>query len=151
MKLPKVILVTTDFSPCAEEAVRYAIELAKLVDARLHLLHCWQVPLVAAGSDVGGVFTAEVYEQLATTARSNLEVAAAKARAEFPALETKLLQCDARDGIVREANTLKADLIVVGTHGRRGLPRILLGSVAEYVVRHASCTVLTVRAPQTTA
>ena len=148
MKLPKIILVATDFSPCADEALHYAIDLAKLVDARLQLLHCWQVPLIAAGADLGGVFTAEVFEQLETTARSNLEVAAAKARAQFPGLQTKLLQCDARDGIIREATTLKADLIVVGTHGRHGLPRILIGSVAEYVVRHAPCTVLTVRAPQ---
>lgn len=148
MELPKVILVATDSSAFAEEAVRYTAKLARAVDARVCLVHCWQVPLVVAGSDIGGVFTRDVYAQLEATARSNFDVALEKARADLPGIEGKLVQGDPRDGIVRVAHELKADLIVVATHGRRGLPRLLLGSVAEYVVSHAPCSVLTVRAPQ---
>jgi len=139
----KKILVATDFSEASDEALIRAIELGRQMGAMLEIVHVLefgdsaQPPfgLINYVGDVGGLI-AHVERELA--ARSN-EVVAAGLRSFARTLEGSAYQ-----EIVREAREANVDLIVIGTHGRRGLAHAMVGSVAERVVRHASCPVLTV-------
>ena len=126
------ILGAIDFSPCSDQAVRAALALARHFGARLHLLHV--VPRAAeheAALDRLGAFAEAHVEGVPFTAA----VAAGR-----PAPE-----------IVRHAKQEHVDLIVVGTHGRTGLAHVVMGSVAEAVVRVAPCQVLTIRFQEETA
>lgn len=137
---PKVILAPTDFSLEAEFAVNYAFDMASHIEARVHLLHAYHIPLLSEA----GPATQKLMEDLHRGAESMLlEVAE---RYKSPAVIGQLLvkTGDARELIVESAIELRADLIVMGTHGRKGFKRMLLGSVAEGVVRRAPCGVLVI-------
>ncbi len=143
MALPKIILVPTDLSPCAELALDYAVELAAKLDARIQLLNV--VDLHGFGIDYGVVLVEDVIASLREGNQRSLEklVAARSTRVAFATPRVEL--GDPRMTIVDTAAMLPADLVVMGTHGRRGVTRLLLGSVAEAVSRSAPCPVLLVR------
>jgi nucleotide-binding universal stress UspA family protein len=142
--LPKNILVATDFSEQAHQAVLHAIELAKKIGASVHLLHVYSIPVV--GLPEGGVMpTGKMLDQIIGDSRGALEKVAAECAPSGVLGQHILRAGDAREVIVSTAKELAVDLVVVGTHGRRGLSRVILGSVAESVVRTAPCPVLTVR------
>ena len=139
----KRVLCPTDFSECAEHALKYAIELARRFESKLYLLH---------------VLDTRVYghlEPFASTVWSiyDAKEQAAKGIAEIiPEQERKALHSESqiREGtpfveIIKFAREAEIDLIVLGTHGRTGLSHMLMGSVAEKVVRKAPCPVLTIR------
>jgi nucleotide-binding universal stress UspA family protein len=142
------ILVPTDFSDHASEALELAVDVAKRYEAIIHLLHVVQVPaytlpdgVVVAGADV----------MLTLSEASAKGLAAAKAEAERLGAGRVTVQSTIGvpfTDIIRVARDEKADLIVMGTHGRTGLAHALLGSVAEKLVRKAPCAVLTVRSPK---
>jgi nucleotide-binding universal stress UspA family protein len=140
MGLPKVILVATDFSEDAKKAVAEAVQLAKVLDARLYLMHAWQVPTTSW--EGGWAMPQDVFVQVEANARTALQDAVDAVRPQYPSVQDMFVQGDPREAILSTANTVHADLIVLGTHGRRGVSRLLLGSVAESVVRHATCSVL---------
>jgi nucleotide-binding universal stress UspA family protein len=137
------ILVPTDFGDASEAALAYAREIADRFDAALHLIHVAENPFLRA----------------VVTDRRSLEEAPARW------LEDRLTDTDRRRGavaiveqsdepaneILRYAKSANIDLIVMGTHGRTGLARVVLGSVAEAVVRAAPCPVLTVHAAESPA
>ncbi len=140
------ICMPTDFSEASRPAFRTAIELAAHFDAELLLLYVQQIPAVAYSVVPlqGGV-----REEMDADARGLLEGWKRQAEAQG-ARRTRVTMVSgqgASDEIVRFAARHKADLIVMGTHGRTALAHVLLGSVAEKVVRHAACPVLTVRSP----
>ncbi len=140
------ILVPTDFSACALPAVRYAAELADKFAAELILLHV--VPdAVLALPDAVMPTPAPVadLDALTTAGKEGLTnlIAAEKLEGRHPRCEVRIGSPAAE--IVAAASDLHADLVCVGTHGRGGIARVLLGSVAEHVVRQAPCPVLTVR------
>jgi nucleotide-binding universal stress UspA family protein len=124
--LPRVrdVLFATDFSPCSEAAAIVAAAYAKQLGARLHVLHV-TMPMTGA-------------KQV-----SSLKDLAGRIPAEVPVI-TAVESGDPASQIVRYAGRVGAGLIVLGTHGRTGVSRALLGSVAERVVRTASCPVLAV-------
>jgi universal stress protein A len=135
------ILHPTDFSACSEPAFRLAYALARDQGARLVVLHVHPPPLchaevVARRQDDG------YYEQL----EAELRGLKAPGGVEVDYL---LKEGNAVEVITEVAAEYPCGLIVLGTHGRSGLGRVLLGSVAESVLREASCPVLTVRAGQT--
>ena len=142
----KRILVPTDFSDCALPAVRYAAELADKFAAELILLHV--VPdAVLALPDAVMPTPAPVADLNALTdsgkqGLANM-IAAEKLESRHPRPEVRIGSPAAE--IVAAAGDLHADLVCIGTHGRGGIARVLLGSVAELVVRQAPCPVLTVR------
>lgn len=145
----KDILVPVDFSRCSGAALDVAVQYADRLGARLHLLHVYVDPLASVpfGRDgVAGPPTApiEVIED-ARRARQ-AEVAKLQARCEQHGVSVKVdeIEGDPKRVIVDQAGQIGADLIVMGTHGRSGVARMLLGSVAERTVRTASCPVLTV-------
>jgi len=137
------ILHATDFSKSAEHAFQLACALARDYNAQLIVLHVARRPIV---TPVMGVVPPEPveYEETLKATLHQLQLDNPTLR-----LETQLLFVgDTVSEILRTARETGADLIVMGTHGRTGLGRLLLGSVAEGVLRHAPCPVVTVRAPQ---
>lgn len=142
--LPKNILVPTDLSDGAEEALDYACELARPFGATIHLLHVIGIPTLGV-PELGVALTSTVIDSLVRDNQIALEELASRKRDLATFGQVLLRTGDARDLINQTAKELGADMIVMGTHGRRGVSRALLGSIAETVVRTAPCPVLTVR------
>jgi nucleotide-binding universal stress UspA family protein len=143
MTLPHRILVATDFSDTADRALEYALGLAAALGAEVILMHAYEVP-VYAFPDGAFLATTEISERLAEAARTALDSAiAARAASKVP-LRGVLRTGTPWTEIEAVAKEEKVDLVVVGTHGRKGIARALLGSVAEKIVRTAPCPVLSV-------
>ncbi|MFI5376610.1 MAG: universal stress protein [Candidatus Rokuibacteriota bacterium] len=141
------IIVPTDFSSCSEDAWRLAQRLAGMSGAELVLTHVLtEAPLFREGPFIMPKVR-EVFEAARSFADAALEEWAAKARAEGLSARAALRSGVAYQEIVTLAVDERADLIVIGTHGRGGIDRALLGSVADRVIRLAPCPVLTVREP----
>ena len=143
----KTILVPSDFSECSDAALRYGLELARRFDAELHLLHVVQDPVTQPWAAEGlSVPLFDAVDQWKKDARQRLlnSVPAGDTR-RVTAVTTVATPCQE---ILRYAAEENVDLIVMGTHGRGGVSHLLLGSIAERVVRRAPCPVLTVRYPQ---
>lgn len=142
-----VVLYPTDFSTSAEQALPHALFLAEQHDAELHVLHA----LVLHGDDpiaAGGELTnaSEIFNRLEEIAHSEM-AALLKSHGErrIRIREARQRGFSAPEVILEYAREIDADLVVMGTHGRRGASHLLIGSVAERVVRHARCPVLTLR------
>lgn len=146
MELPKNILVPTDFSTCAQDALDYSLKLAARLDAGVCIVHAYLLPV--AGWEGAWAFPQDVITELEAQSRAQLEKSLSKARETLPNATARFYNGDPRDGIPKLAADLKADLIVMGTHGRQGLSRAILGSVTETVIRRAACPVLAFRHPK---
>lgn len=138
------ILAATDFSHDANHAVTVAAELARGLSAKLTLLHVVQTPSYAFLGGDAYVPSPDVIADILAEAQRWL--AAAKDRLGDLDVDTVCLEGDPATAILGWADEHAPGMIVVGTHGRRGVRRLLLGSVAEHVVRGAPCPVTTVRA-----
>ena len=144
----KRILVALDGGPVSSKALEMAIKLAATVYARLRLVHVLEAPAHLPAGDRGATAGAAFIEALRQDGERILRDAAAQARLAGVEAECMLVESwteRAGAALLSQASLCNADLIVVGTHGRRGIHRILMGSDAEYVVRHASQNVLVVR------
>ena len=143
----KTILVPSDFSGCSDAALRYGLELARRFDAKLHLLNVVQDPATQPWAAEGfAVPLYEVVEQWQVESEKRMAAMIPAADADRVTITTAVATpCQE---ILRYAAEHDVDLIVMGTHGRSGMSHILLGSIAERVVRHAPCPVLTVRHPE---
>lgn len=138
------ILVPTDFSVHSEHALDYAAVLAKQLGAKIILLHV----IDSLSYSVTDTFTViEHRRALETTARSLLDNFRQDMVAKGLAVKSYLATGAPYDEILKKSRQEKADLIVMGTHGRTGVKHLLLGSVAEKVVRLSTCPVLTVPIP----
>jgi nucleotide-binding universal stress UspA family protein len=141
------ILLPTDFSQCAESALPYAASLARQMKARLVCLHVVETLLAPVGYaavaeplpvvDLGG--------QLEESATRELPKLGAREECAGLDVEEVLVHGDAAGEIVRVARERDIDLIVISSHGRTGWGRMIFGSTAESVVRHAHCPVLVVK------
>ena len=141
------ILVPSDFSECSDEALRYGLELARRFDAQIHLLHVVQDPVTQPWAAEGfSVPLFEVVEQWQKQAEERLR--AAVPAADRARVTVASIVATPYAEILDYASAHRVDLIVMGTHGRGGVSHMLLGSIAERVVRRAPCPVLTVRRPQ---
>jgi nucleotide-binding universal stress UspA family protein len=141
------ILVPVDFSAYSERALEYAIGLASRFGASLHLLHVVEDPIATGvwGGETVLPDLTELREELVKGAERQLVTyREAAARAGVSVSSTALVGLPAIT-IVDHAVSLGVDLIVMGTHGRTGMAHLVMGSVAERVLRHAPCPVLTVR------
>jgi nucleotide-binding universal stress UspA family protein len=138
------ILHPTDFSERSEPAFRFACALARDYGARLLLLHVAPRPVVTAFMGVVPPEPERYHEQLTD------DLIRLGRQAKGLEVDTRLRIADPpADEIIRTARESRCDLIVMGTHGRTGLTRALMGSVAEQVSRRAACPVLTVKMPFT--
>lgn len=143
MSLPRNILVPIDLEKSAAQVLDYAVALAAKLDAKLHVLHAvpWpllgaEIPIAVSDTAMDGIMKHEqkVFDELV-----------AAHTASHPPASAVVKKGDARTAILAVAEELHTDLIVIGTHGRRGVSRLMLGSVAESVARAAPCPVLFVR------
>jgi universal stress protein A len=144
------ILVPTDFSAASDSALTYARSLARQFGASINLVHVLEDPF-ASGAFVGDGVVAmppDLRESLERAAREQLTQRHAEHAGTLPLSSMDLLTGSAARRIVEHAEATGANLIVMGTHGRGGLGHLLLGSIAEKVVRTAKCPVLTAREPQ---
>jgi universal stress protein A len=141
--LPKTILVPTDFGRAAEAALDYAVALAGRLDARIHVLNVVQIQSI--GAEYAMVMTQEMLEEPLARNQQKLEQLVAPRAGQATFGPPVVVTGDARLQIEQAARRIGADLIVMGTHGRHGVSRLLLGSVAEAVLRIAPCPVLLVR------
>ncbi|MBL0217969.1 MAG: universal stress protein [Myxococcales bacterium] len=142
--LPKIILVPTDLSDRAEQALDYACELAKNLGATIHLVNVVGIPSLGI-PELGLAVASTTIDQIMLDNQTALDKLADARRASVNIGQVMLKCGDAKDLILETAQEIGADLIVMSTHGRHGLSRALLGSVAETVVRSSPCPVLTVR------
>lgn len=135
------ILVPTDGSPAAEDAIKHAVDLAEKYGARVHGLYVVDASAFAS-VEAGSEMVVDALEQEGQQAVDEV-----RERAEAAGLEaeTHVVSGTAYRSILDYAEAEGIDLIVMGTHGRRGIERFLLGSVTERVVRSADVPVLTVR------
>jgi nucleotide-binding universal stress UspA family protein len=137
----KHILVATDFGEPAQDALESAIALATATEAKITLMHVFHVARPAYD-----VLVALPIAELAGRARSALDTALAAAKQRHANCESLFQTGEPAERIADAATDLGADLVVIATHGRRGLERMLLGSVAEKVVRRSPVPVLVIPA-----
>jgi len=146
MHLPKRILVATDFSETADAALDYAVALAKELHANVIIMHAYELPIYGFPSGAL-VASAEMASRIMTGAQEGV-AAAAEARADRGVEIAQVVrQGMPWEEVHRVADEMNADLIVIGTHGRKGLARALLGSVAEKIIRTSTRPVLTIHKP----
>jgi universal stress protein A len=146
------ILVPIDFSPSARAALEYASFLSGKLGAAIEVLHVWEPPgyvgpdalaLLPVGSGQPG------WEQTRTEVQREVETLLGRG-ARPSTMSIRVESGEPSDKILEIARDGRADLIVMGTHGRTGLARLLIGSVAEAVLRRSVCPVLTLRVPTKT-
>ena len=138
----RTILCPVDFSDTSDHALQYALELAKKFDAKVQAVHVYQLPVYAMpdgavlpGPELASAITERIHQDLTAL------------RKRYPGVETHLLEGVPHVEINALANKIEASMIVMGTHGRSGLAHMLIGSVAERVVRTSPIPVLTIRGP----
>ena len=147
MTLPRTILVATDFSEQADQALEYAAHLASQLDATIHRVHVITIPSMGV-PEIGVAYAARTIESMTKHAQSELDKRAAGYLNRVTLAPVRVEVGDARDVIDRVAEQIGADLIVMGTHGRDAIGHLFMGSVAERVGRTATCPVLTVHSPE---
>ena len=141
------ILVPVDFSKGSDRAVAQAEQLARALSAPLELFHAYQRPVFAlpdASVSVSPTYVADLTDRAQRELYRHRDALAERGLVA----NTKLLEGNAAQAIVERAQALQASMIVIGTHGRSGFRRFLLGSTAERVVRMATVPVLTVHLPE---
>ena len=135
------ILFPTDFSHCGDAALRFATALARDSGAKLLIVHVEEPPVAYGGG--------EMYYGMPEPATEDLKKMLERVKPADDAIEYEhhMVTGDPSTAVARLAESEGADLIVMGTHGRTGFTRLLMGSVAEAVVRRAPCPVLTYKEP----
>lgn len=137
------ILVPVDFGESSERALATAVELAKRFDSRLTLLHICEIPPYAySGMAMAPV---DLLTPIEEAAAEQMSTTLAEVRKSYPGSDSLVRTGVAWQEILNAVDDVGADLLVLGTHGRSGVGHLLLGSVAEKVVRLSSIPVLTVR------
>ena len=139
------VLLATDFSSCSAAATHEAAELARALDADVVVVHVYHYPATVLPDGTTLPVDPSTVEDMLQHLDGQLALEAGVLRAQGIPTTTALREGNAAPEIVAAAEELDASVIVMGTHGRTGLKRWLLGSVAEHVVRAARCPVMTVR------
>lgn len=143
--LTKRILLPTDFSEGALNALPFALDMAQNCGAKLFLLHVIYDVVTASGLYVPHISFDEMYKDLEKSAQKELEKFGCEQLCSLKDVEYTVLRGIPYETILNFAGEKNIDLIVIATHGRKGLDHFLFGSTAEKVVRYAPCPVLTVR------
>ena len=145
---PRKILVPVDYSPSSRLALEWALSLSDRLGSSVHVLHAWEVPAYLRPDLT--VWSGEVSETLADHTRMEAEKGMREFLADVKATERATVTSQVVSGppyatILAKAKEGGFDMIAMGTHGRGGVAHLFLGSVAERVVRHSACPVLTIR------
>ncbi len=141
---PRTVVCAVDFSPSTPTVLDAACSLAERFEARLHLVHVWRLPTVGVLDGVQTIPDARETELLITGLKDELRMTAERMPLPRDRVATHLAQGDAALAILELAGKTRCDCIVMGTHGRTGLRHLVMGSVAEQVVRRARLPVLVI-------
>jgi len=141
----KKILIPVDFSQPSKKALAWAFEYAQKVPVQLHVLHVVEKHLQFSDLSAGMDALKAELEEIRTEAEAQLAQLAGAQRDSVGQVRQHVATGKPADEIVRVADELDVDMIVMGTHGLTGVERVIIGSVAEKVVRRAHCTVVTVK------
>ncbi len=142
------VLVATDFGPAAKSALDYGRDIARTFGAKLHVLHVIENPMLWAGAEAPTVDFMAVQRDLEAGAHAALERAVTTEDRKQLGAVTAVRSGPPALEIVKYASDSAADIIIMGTHGRGFIGHLMMGSVAERVVRIAGCPVLTIRHPE---
>jgi nucleotide-binding universal stress UspA family protein len=143
------LLVATDFSDTSTSALDYGREFARTFGATLHVLHVVENGLMWAGPEAAGIDFAQLQAEVDAAARETMDrIVTAEDRAQLKAVTAVRSGNSPAFEIAAYARAERIDLIVIGTHGRGMIGHLLMGNVAEKVVRIATCPVLTVHHPE---
>lgn len=137
------ILVPVDFGEPSQKATEAAIELARRFESRLTLVHVYEIPSYVYGGTLYA--TTDLFGPIEEAAREHLEKTLKEVQKSIPATKAILRRGVPGAEILASIEELHPDLVVMGTHGRKGMSRALLGSVAEKIVRMSPAPVLTLR------
>jgi nucleotide-binding universal stress UspA family protein len=143
------ILIAMDGSDFSQAALQSVIARPWPPNSQIKVLNVVEPPSLLMGREMGG-YDPEfemVWKALREQAKDIVEKAAEKLRAAKFTVSTELVEGDPKSQIIDIANQWHADMIVLGSHGRRGIDRFLMGSVSQAVVRHAHCSVEIIRTP----
>ena len=143
----KKILFPTDFSEGSSYALKYAVDMVKHYGAKLYLVHVIYDIAKTSGWYVPHVSMDEMYKDIEKGAKKELEKFGNEEIRGLKDIERVVLTGVPHDEILKFTKDNKIELIVMGSHGKKGIDRILFGSTASQVVRFAPCPVLTVRLP----
>ncbi len=144
----RIVIAALDGSPEADHVLHRACELARLYGATLHLVHVTDTIPIAAVATGGSPFEVPNAPSLLSAGQGYLERMVGMARQDGIEVQSHQPVGNPVGSVIDLARDLAADLLVVGTHDPGGIERLLLGSVAETLVREASCSVLVVRPPR---
>lgn len=144
MSRVRTLLVAVDFSDHSRVALDWALDLARDLGAKVHVIHAYAIPTTAAMS-YGVALPEGLWERVREAADQRLAEVLERVRGAGLAGESHLVESSPADAISDTAQSIGADLIVMGTRGLSGLKHVLLGSVAERTLRIAPCPVLTVK------
>ncbi len=143
------IVLGFDDSPHALAALRWIVRRGMAADTHVTVVSAVPTPIIAYAEVFAPAvpYPTELIEQVTRHHEELCQKAEAELRAAGIATAARVIPGDPREALVETARAEKADLIVVGSHGRTGIPKLLLGSVASHVVAHAPCDVLVVKRP----
>ncbi|MBI4690248.1 MAG: universal stress protein [Nitrospirae bacterium] len=141
----KRILFPTDFSEGSDNALTYAADMSRHYGAKLYILHVMYDIAKTTGWYVPHVSMDELYKDMEANAKKEIDRCGVEELRGFKDIERSIVKGIPSDEILKFAKDNKIDLIVIGTHGRKGLDRVIFGSTAARVVRDATCPVLSVR------
>ena len=145
MKQIRRILHATDLSPASRRAFDTALVMAKSLNAKLTIAYVLAPVVTVPDQYIDAATLDRLDQQARQWSTQHLDRLASRAKKAGVTATVVLRDGDPADQIVRACRAAKSDLIIVGTHGRRGLPKFFLGSIAERVVSTATCPVVTVR------
>jgi nucleotide-binding universal stress UspA family protein len=144
MKGFKNVLFPIDFSECSEQVFPNALQMAETFGAKLYLLFVARDISYLTSIDVSPDLLMNTVAEVARAGEKKMEAFCDKNLKAFSNYETKVVMGNPADEILKYANDQGIDLIIMGTHGRKGLERTFMGSVADHVIKHATVPVLTV-------
>ena len=143
------VLVATDFGEASTTALAYGRELARTFGARLHVLHVVENPMLWVGPETAGIDVMRLQAELEAAAQRQLDrLVTAEDREQLKAVTVISTGRNVAVEIANHAKLAGSDVVIMGTHGRSAFNHLVMGSVAEKVVRIAPCPVLTVRHPE---
>lgn len=140
MENVKTIIVPVDFSENTEKLVDYALGMGKALSATLHLIHA--LAIYTGDGRFGMPYSSEFLADFEVNANERMTNLVSDIQRDCPGCTGEVVVGDPVDKIVEYANAKQADMIIISTHGAKGLEKILLGSVTERVVKRAHCPVL---------
>ena len=144
MKAFKNILFPIDFSECSKKVFPFALEMAQKFDAKLHLLFVARDISYLTIIEVSRDLLMNTVAEIARAGETQMRAFCDRQLSAFPNYESKVVTGNPAEEIVKFADEQGIDLIVMGTHGRKGLDRTLMGSVADHAIKNAHAPVLTI-------